>query len=157
MRIVTGLLTAVLLIAGLGVSNAAIRISNDKGGRIGAYLDRFEAIKRSGDTVIIDGLCASACTLVLGTVPQGRICVTPRAKLGFHAAWNPGPNGTPVVNPEATRIMHSMYPAHIRQWIVRNGGLKSRMIFLNGRALSTMYRPCYESAEREQARPVSAR
>jgi hypothetical protein len=40
--------------------------------------------------VIIDGFCASACTIVLGTVPHDKICVTFRAKLGFHAAWDPG-------------------------------------------------------------------
>jgi hypothetical protein len=33
--------------------------------------------------VIIDGFCASACTIVLGTVPHDKICVTCRAKLGF--------------------------------------------------------------------------
>ncbi len=36
------------------------------------------------ERVIIDGICNSACTLVLGIVPLNRICVTPRASLGFH-------------------------------------------------------------------------
>ena len=39
----------------------------------------------SGEKVIIDGPCLSACTLVLSTVPSNRICVTKRAVLGFHA------------------------------------------------------------------------
>jgi hypothetical protein len=33
--------------------------------------------------VIIDGFCASACTIVLGTVPHDRICVTPAPGLDF--------------------------------------------------------------------------
>jgi hypothetical protein len=37
--------------------------------------------------VIIDGFRASACTIVLGAVPDDKICVTSRAKFGFHAPW----------------------------------------------------------------------
>ncbi len=143
MRIVTGFLTLALLVAGLSAGHATIRIADDRGGRIGTYLDRFEELSRSGETVVIDGLCASACTLVLGAVPHDKICVTPRATLGFHAAWDVGAHGRPVVNSEATRLLFSMYPAPVRRWIARRGGLKRQMIFLNGRQLGRMYRPCY--------------
>jgi hypothetical protein len=51
---------------------------------------------------MIDGLCASACTLVLGAIPQNKICVTSRAMLGFHAAYDFGVNGRIITNPEAT-------------------------------------------------------
>ena len=67
---------------------AATRISYDKGGKIGPYLDAFLNLRKSGEKVIIDGPCLSACTIVLGIVPHDRICVTRRAQLGFHAAWN---------------------------------------------------------------------
>jgi hypothetical protein len=43
--------------------------------------------------VAIDGTCASACTLLLGVIPHNRICVTPRAVLAFHAAWDPSLTG----------------------------------------------------------------
>ena len=33
-------------------------------------------------------VCASACTIVLGAVPRDRICLTPNASLGFHAAYD---------------------------------------------------------------------
>ena len=49
-------------------ANAATRISNDKGGQIGPYLDAFTNLRDSGERVIIDGPCLSACTLVLGVV-----------------------------------------------------------------------------------------
>ena len=35
-----------------------------------------------GEQVVIDGPCLSACT-ALGVIPRERICVTPRARLGF--------------------------------------------------------------------------
>ncbi|HEX7789165.1 MAG TPA: hypothetical protein VF467_01405 [Afipia sp.] len=147
MKILTGILAAVLLLSGVGASHAVIRISEDRGGRIGTYVDKYEALKGSGETVMIDGLCASACTIVLGAVPHGKICVTSRASLGFHAAWDLGSSGRPVTNAEATRMLYDMYPAQIRSWIARRGGLRPRMIFLRGRELSSMYRPCYMDAQ----------
>lgn len=147
MKIATGLLATMLLFAGLATAGATIRIADDRGGRIGTYLDRYQALSRSDETVVIDGLCASACTLVLGTVSHDRICVTPRARLGFHAAWDMGAHGRPVTNAEATRLLLAMYPAPVQRWIARRGGLKRHMIFLSGRELGRMYRPCYLNAQ----------
>src|SRR6201996_82126 len=79
MKFVTGLLAAVLLLAGVGASHAVVRIGEDRGGRIGTYVDKYQGLRSSGETVIIDGLCASACTIVLGAVPHDRICVTSHA------------------------------------------------------------------------------
>ena len=69
MKIVTGLLAAVLLLAGVASSQAYVRIADDRGGRIGTYVDKYQSLRSSGEQVIIDGLCASACTIVLGAVP----------------------------------------------------------------------------------------
>ena len=117
MKLVTGLLAAVLLLAGVGASHAVVRIADDRGGRIGTYVDKYQGLRTSGETVIIDGLCASACTIVLGAVPHDRICVTSHANLGFHAAWDFGANGRAVTNPEATQMLYSMYPTPVRRWI----------------------------------------
>jgi hypothetical protein len=41
MKFLTGLLAAVLLlIAGMGASHAVVRIADDRGGRIGTYVDK---------------------------------------------------------------------------------------------------------------------
>jgi hypothetical protein len=143
MKLVTGLLAAVLLLAGVGVSHAVVRIAEDRGGRIGTYVDKYQDLRSSGETVIIDGLCASACTIVLGAVPHDKICVTSHATLGFHAAWDFGANGRAITNPEATQMLYSMYPSPVRRWIAARGGLRPRMIFLRGKQLMSMYRPCY--------------
>lgn len=152
MRVVTGLLAVIFLLGHVAASYAVVRIGEDRGGRIGTYLDKYEAVRNSGQSVVIDGLCASACTIVLGTVPHDKICVTSHAALGFHAAWDLGSNGRAVTNSEATLMLYSMYPSAIQRWIKERGGLTRRMIFLRGRQLADMYRPCYLDAQASSAR-----
>src|SRR5580698_2569561 len=137
------LLATITVLAGITAGNAAVRIVDDPGGRIGTYVERYEGMRSSGEMVIIDGYCASACTIVLGTVPHDKICVTSRARLGFHAAWDPGARGRKVTNSEATQSLYSMYPSEVRQWIDQRGGLTPHMLYLTGRELAAMYRPCY--------------
>jgi hypothetical protein len=151
MKFVTGLLAAVFLLAGVGASHAVVRIGEDRGGRIGTYVDKYQGLRSSGETVIIDGLCASACTIVLGAVPRDKICVTSHANLGFHAAWDFGANGRAITNPEATQMLYSMYPSPVRRWIAARGGLTPRMIFLRGKELMSMYKPCYLNAQASAA------
>ncbi|KWV48742.1 hypothetical protein AS156_17145 [Bradyrhizobium macuxiense] len=155
MKLMTGLLAAVLLLAGMGASHAVVRIADDRGGRIGTYVDKYQSLRSSGETVIIDGLCASACTIVLGAVPRDKICVTSHASLGFHAAWDFGANGRAVTNPEATQMLYSMYPPAVRRWITARGGLTPRMLFLRGKQLTALYKPCYLDAQASASRPAS--
>ncbi|MEA3025710.1 MAG: hypothetical protein QOF91_995, partial [Alphaproteobacteria bacterium] len=93
-------------LAVLGTSQAfALRITSDAGGQIGRYLENLAALRNSGEHVIIDGPCLSACTMVLGVIPHDRICVTRRARLGFHAAWNPAGNGRIVTSRGGTQLL----------------------------------------------------
>ena len=147
MKLLTGLLAAMLLLAGASTSLAEIRIAGDQGGQIGRYVDRYEQLRASGQTIIIDGLCASACTIVLGTIPHDKICVTPNANLAFHAAWDLGADGRSIANRGATRTLYSLYPLQVRHWIDSQGGLTPHMIYLRGRQLEAMYRPCHLSAQ----------
>ena len=125
--------------------SAAVRIVSDPGGQIGPYLENLAALRNSGERVIIDGPCLSACTMVLGVIPHERICVTPRARLGFHAAWNPGDNGRPVMSKAATQLLMDIYPERVRSWIKERGGLSPKMMYLSGRELAAMYHPCEEA------------
>jgi hypothetical protein len=157
MRLVTGVLASALLLAGVGASHAVVRIADDRGGRIGTYVDRYQGLRSSGETVVIDGLCASACTIVLGAIPRDKICVTSHAMLGFHAAWDFGANGRAITNPEATQMLYSMYPSPVRHWIASRGGLTPHMIFLRGKQLQALYKPCYLDAQASATKtPVSA-
>jgi hypothetical protein len=81
MTTLTVLLAVSVVLAGIGTSDAAVRIVEDSGGRIRTYVDRYEGVRSAGENVVIDGYCVSACTIVLGTVPHDKICVTRRARL----------------------------------------------------------------------------
>ena len=85
-------------------AQAEIQILGSRGGQVGPFLDLFEKVRASGERVVIDGPCLSACTLVLSMVPHDRICVTRRAVLGFHAARSMDRRGRMYAEPEASAI-----------------------------------------------------
>lgn len=123
-------------------ASAEIRILQSPGGSVGPFLDLFEKVRQSGERVVIDGPCLSACTLVLSVVPDERICVTKRAVLGFHAARSIDRRGRSYAEPEASELVLAAYPAPVRDWISRHGGLTSRLLVLRGRALAAIYPRC---------------
>jgi hypothetical protein len=121
---------------------AEVRILASPGGEVGPFLDLFEQVRASGERVVIDGPCLSACTLVLSTVPASRICVTRRAVLGFHAARSMDGRGRVYAEPEASELVLETYPSAIQDWIRRHGGLSSRVLLLRGRELARLYPSC---------------
>ena len=119
-----------------------IRILASPGGEAGAYVRLFDAIERSGQKVVIDGPCYSACTLVLSVVPSERICVTKRAVLGFHAARWVDEKGRTYAATEETRQVAATYPTPVQIWIEQHGGLSAKPIFLRGRELAALIPRC---------------
>lgn len=138
---------ATFLLASLIVSPALadLRITRDFGGYVEEYKAKYNRIRENGERVIIDGICNSACTLVLGIVPNERICVTPRASLGFHQAyfdkrWTAGVKVTSIAG---TAELMSVYPSPVKDWISRQGGLTTEMKKLkNGPDLWMIVNPC---------------
>lgn len=123
-------------------ASATMRIAEDRGGQIGHYLQAFAVLRSSGENVMIDGNCLSACTLVLGLIPRSRICATPRARFGFHAAWMPDSEGAPVTSALGTQALWNIYPKDVRRWISRNGGLSRKMIYMQGTAMHGIVNEC---------------
>jgi hypothetical protein len=123
-------------------ASAELRIRSDPGGLIAGHMHTFAEVRDTGQAVVIDGPCYSACTLVLGMVSHEKICVTRRARLGFHAAWAYAPDGSQVMSESGTAHLWRVYPQHVRNWINRKGGLQRKMIFLSGGELASMYRSC---------------
>jgi hypothetical protein len=136
------IITLVMFLISGVAARADLRIVSSPGGEVGSFLHLFATVRQSGQRVIIDGPCISACTLVLSTIPQGRICVTARAILGFHAARRLDWRGRLYVAPSETRLLAATYPAPIRAWIERNGGLTEKPIFLRSRQLAVLYPRC---------------
>ena len=133
---------SMFLLAALVPAFGEVRILSSPGGEVSEYLRLFAAVRASGERVVIDGPCLSACTLLLSTIPNDRICVTRRAVLGFHAARAVDRQGRIYAAPEATRLVAATYPARVRGWIARHGGLTSRLILLRGRELTAIYPRC---------------
>jgi len=142
MRTVGTMLLATALLLWAKPAAAEVRILASRGGEVGPFLQLFERVNASGERVVIDGPCLSACTLVLSIVPDERICVTRRAVLGFHAARSVDRRGRIYAEPEASQAVLEAYPAPVRGWISRHGGLTSRLLLLRGRELAAIYPRC---------------
>src|SRR5262245_53709716 len=119
------LVAILLFVLSTSVAAADYRITRDHGGFVEDYKTRYAKIRDSDERVIIDGVCNSACTLVLGIVPLSRICVTPRASLGFHQAYydKVWTFGLKIMSADGTEELLSYYPQPVKDWIIRNGGL----------------------------------
>jgi hypothetical protein len=142
MAVIKLVVATAALFAAILPARAEIRILASPGGQVGPFLELFDRVRQSGERVVIDGPCLSACTLVLMMVPEERICVTRRAVLGFHAARSIDRRGRMYAEPEASRDVEAAYPAPVREWIARRGGLTSRLLLLRGRELAAIYPRC---------------
>src|SRR5213082_847077 len=84
---ITSLTLMLLSLLAVTPARAELHITRDHGGYVTEYKAKYERIRDRKERVIIDGICNSACTLVFGIVPMNKICVTPRASIGFHLAY----------------------------------------------------------------------
>jgi hypothetical protein len=138
-----------ILAASLGLAlstasaSADVRILASPGGEVGRFLGLFTVLRESGERIIIDGPCFSACTLVLSTIPRERICVTRRAVLGFHGARLFDREGNEYrTPPPVNAAVVGAYPKPVQQWIARRGGLGRKLITLRGAELYRYYPRC---------------
>src|SRR4029453_19078762 len=98
---------------------AEVRLLASPGGQVGPFLELFDRVNASGERVVIDGPCLSACTLVLMMVPADRSCGPPPAVLGFPAARSIDRRGRMYAEPEASREVEAANPTPVREWIGR--------------------------------------
>lgn len=141
---------AVLLIAAaLGPAHAQTKakpfvIDDDGGGNIGTYMDFYWRLNNTGLSVVLDGKCVSACTLVLHLAPD-RLCATPRAELGFH---RPTSDDSAVKRGDIADFARHVYPPKIADWYLKQKfDKRNDPIFKNAVAMGV--RPC--DAEMMQA------
>ncbi|MBX9773624.1 MAG: hypothetical protein K2Y71_04340 [Xanthobacteraceae bacterium] len=139
------LVSALLVVLASAPAHADYRITRDFGGLVDQYKAKYQKIRDKGERVIIDGICNSACTLVLGIVPLNKVCVTPKASLGFHSAYYDTAYtfGKKVTSYAGTADLMSYYPSSVKEWIARKGGLTPEMKRVrNGPELWAMIDPC---------------
>ena len=84
---------------------------------------------------------------MFGIVPMNKICVTPKASIGFHLAYHDKAFTfeIKVTSAEGTSDLVSYYPDTVKDWIRRNGGLTTEMKKIkNGSDLWKIVDPCPE-------------
>jgi hypothetical protein len=134
-----------------GHAKSALLIKNDGGGDIIAYVARYLNLQLSGEQVVFDGDCLSACTLALGLLARDQRCFTKQARLGFHEAYTDY-GSTRQRNHIGTAIFWLIYPTEIRRWLSKHGGLTSKVTYLEGKELAAMYQPCRRQIRSDQLR-----
>ena len=120
----------------------------DPGGSVGTYVMWWERVEESGNRVVIDGACISACTLVLGIVPLDRICLTDRASFGIHLATN---TETGETDSEMTDIIvRSFYPKVVQDWIDEHRPLVKEPVFMLPEDFNGTIRKCDKEWQEEK-------
>lgn len=112
----------------------------DRGGDIPSYVNAIAAANSSGALVVIEGTCASACTIRLAARNR---CVRPDAVLWFHAAVEGS-----SISETGNELLLDSYPAPVRAEVVRRRMLEDIAFdpehTLTGRELIRLgERPCY--------------
>jgi hypothetical protein len=134
-------------------ANATVIITRDPGGFIDEFLHKYEVIRASGDQVIVAGPCSSACTMMLGIVPDSKICATPGGVFGFHSGFEmlPGQPRSARYSPYWTQVMWRGYPERVRNLLRSrgwNGGPHPSLIMIRA---TDIVRPCQGSATHGRA------
>jgi hypothetical protein len=112
-------------------------IANDRGGSVVGYAQEVQRLRNQDKLVVFNGQCASACTMFL-SLNSNRTCIAPGASFVFHRAYGASAD----MNAWGTDFMVRQYPAWVRDWIARNGGLTDRLIRMDYTYASRFMRPC---------------
>lgn len=123
-------------------ADRTIHIRYDKGGDLRLYQIKAQVARELNLNVVIDGLCASACTVLIH-LPRSQVCATGRAELHFHSARlaKPVNNGKALLRRANLELMHG-YPSGIRNWIRRRGGLTDRLLKMKPADVRRYIRKC---------------
>jgi hypothetical protein len=100
-------------------------IAASMGGPILQWRDRADACE--GQTPRIESTCASACTMMLAVA-----CVTPEARLGFHA---PNWHGLPLSEPERAhwaKMMAAYLPPVLANWYLDGPAHNASFVWITG-------------------------
>lgn len=133
-------LAVAALVSGPDVLRAKdVVVHRDNGGLIALYLEKYRGMAERRDRLVIDGWCASSCTLGLGMVS---VCVTPRAQLGFHTTSFGIFYIRLFYDAANTAILWNSYPGRVKKWITQHGGLRPNMLVMPNEVVRSMFPHC---------------
>jgi hypothetical protein len=137
----TALLAILWLLPTSGYAET-VTIQRDMGGDLGLYEVRLGVYASLGIKVRIDGVCASACT-ILTRLPANLVCATQKAELHFHKTRASGSANVSAarLEQENSRLL-ALYPSGIRTWINIRGGLTDEILTMPPQAVSHYLRSC---------------
>ena len=150
MRIVYSLLIPLVLTGCAGtispMGQDRVVITNDRGGYIDRFIQKYIRWEKQNKTVIIDGYCASSCTMFICMIKRSHQCVTRRAVLGFHGSYYQqvfifGPK---IENPDQTHLTTDRYTDDVRAWVDAHGGMASykKMLLMKWPETANYFRVC---------------
>ena len=87
------------------------------GGHISQFTAAVRRYNASGERVRIDGVCRSACTMLLAI---RNVCVEPSAQLLFHAGHSMEPGHRSEIMQRATAGMLAAYRPRLRSYLKAN-------------------------------------
>ena len=119
-----------------GVVEKRMVIRDDPGGSLKQFLEALQYAKNNNMKFKVDGMCASACTLILDKDRALDVCVTDNAVFGIHHPFLVQFNGITfdisysipaVIMADETwkNLFLKSYPDWVVQLIERNGGAPS--------------------------------
>lgn len=111
-------LLALMLLVSSPASAEVHRVDDDHGGIVIEYIAKYVAWDKAKDTVIVEGACVSACTIMLGIIDNDKMCATKNAEFGFHSAVLM-PYG--LYTEEGTRLLWFFYQRRVRKLLLREG------------------------------------
>lgn len=137
---------ALFLFLSTSSAPALVVINDDGGGLIDEYVLRYQIIRASQDRILIDGMCASACTLFLGTIDPSRVCVTDNAKLGFHSASEVNRlTRESRFSEKGTALLWLTYPQNVKD-LLKSKGFDGQehpdLVMIEGKELQSIVQPC---------------
>jgi hypothetical protein len=121
-------------------------ITSDRGGFINRFIKKYQRWDRENKIVVVDGYCASSCTMVIGMIPRSRLCVTRRGYFGFHGSYYHAVfiAGPKIENPGMTHLMTDRYTDDVKAWVDAHGGLPTykRMLLMRYPETANYFRLC---------------
>lgn len=95
------------------IINGRTVVTSDFGGGVMEYIEKYNRWRLEGRKVRVEDDCMSACTFLIGRLPEANVCVSDIAQFAFHSAWVMTFAG-PMYAQEATRLMWQYYPEKVK-------------------------------------------